>query len=127
VSKIKKTIADYRPFFALVELLDAFIAGELIAKDTKAVTRRLLKIRKAVLAAPQVPLPVSERPWEREGWCDEHGRCWLYFELDNGLRTPSWRLARPCDYDFTVKGVVWLALPHDALPVSLPQAGEVEA
>lgn len=74
-----------------------------------------------------VPVAVSERPWEREGWCDEHGRCWLHCEFNNGLRTPSWRLARPCDYDFTVKGVVWLALPHDALPVSPSQAGEVQS
>jgi hypothetical protein len=23
------------------------------------------------------PVPVSERPWEREGWCDAVGECWL--------------------------------------------------
>jgi len=72
-------------------------------------------------AAPAVvPVAVSERPWEREGWCDEHGRCWLYCEFLDGLRTPSWRLARPRYYDFTVKGVVWLALPHDVLPIAPP-------
>jgi hypothetical protein len=21
------------------------------------------------------PVPVSERPWERDGWCDAEGRC----------------------------------------------------
>ena len=56
MSKIKKTIADYRPFFGLRELLDALIAGELIAKDRKAVTRRLRRIREAVLAAPEVAM-----------------------------------------------------------------------
>ena len=24
------------------------------------------------------PVPVSERPWEREGWCDEQGGCWWW-------------------------------------------------
>lgn len=34
------------------------------------------------------PVPVSERPWEREGWCDVDGRCWLLTEDDY---YPQWR------------------------------------
>lgn len=43
-------------------------------------------------AAP-VPVPVSERPWEREGWCDKRGRCWCLSTLD-GL-PHRWWLVRP--------------------------------
>ena len=35
-----------------------------------------------------VPVPVAERPWEREGWCDEQGRCWWFCPesiLPNGM------------------------------------------
>ena len=39
-----------------------------------------LILARAVLArwghpTPQ-PVAVSERPWERDGWCDKQGRCW---------------------------------------------------
>jgi hypothetical protein len=48
------------------------------------------------------PIPVAERPWERDGWCDADGRCWFYrpaeipCRLANGtlfrwvLDTPDW-------------------------------------
>jgi hypothetical protein len=26
------------------------------------------------------PVPVRERPWEREGWCDADQRCWAWNE-----------------------------------------------
>jgi hypothetical protein len=26
------------------------------------------------------PVPVNERPWEREGWCDADQRCWVWNE-----------------------------------------------
>ena len=28
------------------------------------------------------PVAVSERPWERDGWCDEQGRCWAWHPFD---------------------------------------------
>jgi hypothetical protein len=39
------------------------------------------------------PVAVSERPWEREGWCDDEGRCWLRrrYEKDG----VTWRLMAP--------------------------------
>ena len=52
----------------------------------------------------------SERPWEREGWCDADGRCWMGDGGGNGF-VPSWRLCRPSD-----SCLPW-SLPHDALPV----------
>lgn len=64
------------------------------------------------------PVPVAERPWERDGWCDEQGRCW-------------W--GSPCGY---ITGAAWSlrgvalrktwethCLSATALPIP---AGEVE-
>jgi hypothetical protein len=60
------------------------------------------------------PVPVAERPWERDGWCDKEGMCWMG---DGGGRgfVPSWRLCKPSD-----SCLAW-SLPHWALPV--PQEG----
>lgn len=59
------------------------------------------------------PVPVSERPWERLGWCDERGRCWAWAHEVN-----CWQLLNPiiCA-DFV------LLLPAHALPIP---AGEVQ-
>ena len=47
----------------------------------------------AQLKAAPVPVAVSERPWEREGWCDSEGRCWCMSSLDGP--PPRWWLVRP--------------------------------
>ena len=58
------------------------------------------------------PVPVTERPWEWEGWCDAEGRCWFgtpkKYPADAGwiLREPEELLARHA-----------VSLPHHALPV----------
>ena len=57
------------------------------------------------------PVPVSERPWEREGWCDEYGMCWRFDPCDRGWW--SYGPILPSDGDpapFTH------LLPHHALP-----------
>jgi hypothetical protein len=56
------------------------------------------------------PVPVSERPWEREkGWRDAEGRCWWF----NHAGIPEWQLASDGPYgDFS--------LPHHALPLPTP-------
>jgi hypothetical protein len=62
---------------------------------------------------PPQPVAVSERPWEREGWCDEQGRCWLRGKVEG-----DWRLLHP-----TNSGVPQLkycfshSLPFHALPI----------
>jgi hypothetical protein len=28
------------------------------------------------------PTPVSEQPWEREGWCDAQGTCWMWHPVN---------------------------------------------
>lgn len=64
------------------------------------------------------PVPVSEHPWERTGWCDEYGRCWFGAPRDGAvdagwcLRKPSERLSHQT-----------ASLPAHALP---PPSGEVE-
>jgi hypothetical protein len=67
----------------------------------------------ALLRQPApAPVPVSERPWEREGWCDAEGRCWW------SVPNQSW----PCVYLMKVDSVLAAAdedahcLPHWALP-----------
>ena len=69
--------------------------------------------------APVVPVPVAERPWEREGWCDGQGRCWFFSPRFN-----TWSWERPPVA--LTRGVGrFLSLPAHAIP--LPQAGEGEA
>ena len=61
------------------------------------------------------PVPASERPWEREGWCDAEGRCWFGAPQDGPadagwiLRMPSERLSHQT-----------VSLPHHALPLPQP-------
>jgi hypothetical protein len=62
-------------------------------------------------AALAQPVPVSERPWEREDWCDAEGRCWMGDPGDAEF-IPSWRLCRPEDAPSMT-----CSLPYWALPV----------
>jgi len=58
------------------------------------------------------PVPVAERPWEREGWCDAEGMCWRFDPCDRGWW--SYGPILPSDGDpapFTY------LLPHHALPI----------
>ena len=68
------------------------------------------------------PVPVAERPWEREGWCDEEGKCWFYWpewSNENGdvvvLEPPMWEFRKPEALE-----VYPFSLPHHALPVPQP-------
>jgi hypothetical protein len=67
----------------------------------------------ARFARPTIkPVPVAERPWEREGWCDKCGMCWRFDPCDRGWW--SYGPILPSDGDpapFTY------LLPHHALPV----------
>jgi len=59
------------------------------------------------------PIPVAERPWEREGFCDAEGRCW-FGAPDRPGAVASWDLEREPSTDDTH----WL--PAAAIP--LPEA-----
>jgi hypothetical protein len=63
----------------------------------------------AVLARwgrPAQPTPVSERPWEREGWCDAWDTCWMWHPINF-----HYCLCRPDPSVHTH------SLPHWALPL----------
>jgi hypothetical protein len=71
----------------------------------------LVQYALARYARPTVePMPVAERPWEREGWCDAEGQCWMGDPGGAGF-IPSWRLCRPGDAPSMT-----CSLPHHALP-----------
>lgn len=77
---------------------------------------------KPVSLMPQ-PVPVSERPWEQEGWCDDQGRCWWFNPGQPAMSNPhiatsSWRLCQMLNG----KPMGSYSLPYNAL--TLP--GEVK-
>ena len=70
------------------------------------------------------PVPVAERPWEREGWCDAEGRCWLHRPAEIPCRLANgtlyrWVLDTPCwDEEGPLHDTH--SLPHHALPLPTP-------
>jgi hypothetical protein len=73
-------------------------------------------IRKALeQARPTIhPVPVAERPWEREGWCDAEGRCYGW---DGDY---WWMVGNPGAANETITH----CLPHWALPVPGAEVGQ---
>jgi Lar family restriction alleviation protein len=55
------------------------------------------------------PVPVSEQPWKREGWCDDQGRCWMGRPLPDAPDRWDWSSAVTADN-------ATHCLPHD-IPV----------
>ena len=96
-----------------LQLTVAAYGSELIAY-ARAVWAR------AQAARPASPLvPVSERPWEREGWCDAEGHCWRFDPCERGW----WSYGAPTD--LMGSPVPWTHMaPHWALP--LPAADQQE-
>lgn len=77
----------------------------------------LLQQQAAELAALRtgvMPVPVSERPWDREGWCDEEGRCWFL-----SSRFLTWSLESP-PVALTCQIARLHSLPFHALPLPWP-------
>ena len=107
-------------------LLEAFYAAALSEGGT-ADEVNLRGIRAALAAAPQerqaaiVPVPVSEQPWDREGWCDEQGRCWFFDPCDHG-----WWWLRSALFIDGDPAPLTHCLPAHALPLPSGE-GEVEA
>ena len=64
------------------------------------------------------PVPVSERPWEREGgWCDLDGECW-WCPPYSAVLQHCWVMVNPARVD-----AGWL-LPAHALPIPAPKGCE---
>ena len=87
-------------------------------------SNRLCRRARAALAQPEpevaeqrhlAPVPVSERPWEREGWCHEQERWAWFYNRRVGWRDaiPPESLKPPTLFPYTH------SLPFTALP--LPQ------
>ena len=73
----------------------------------------------ALTALKVDPVAESERPWKREGWCNEKGDFWAEGINTEGIA--EWKQAnRNCLGSWMVR-----CLPHNAIPA--PQAGDVEA
>jgi hypothetical protein len=56
------------------------------------------------------PVPVAERPWEREGWCDAEQACWAIGHRDR------WERVYVPGRDWSNPTYTHL-LPHHALPI----------
>jgi len=92
-------------------------AGANMRDDVLSFARAVIAADRARWGRPAVqPIPVSERPWEREGWCDNNGWCWC-FDADD--TDPFWSFDRPEAW------VCWThVLPHYALPIPEPTTQE---
>ena len=93
---------------------DARLIGNVRAED-------IADLCSAVIAglrpAPE-PVSVDQRPWERKGWCDADGRCWLFGKVEG-----DWRLMSATNSGLpSLKYCFSHALPHWALPVPQEQA-----
>jgi hypothetical protein len=68
------------------------------------------------------PIPVSERPWVQEGFCDAEGQCWWWHpdhkedDFSDGwmLINSRWAI---CHHDSDGSPVYTHCLPHHALPL----------
>jgi hypothetical protein len=90
------------------------IGNDLLARD--ALYTHLLNRARAYLAQPE-PVPVAERPWEREGWCDADGRCW-WGRPSEELCNSDWFLATRAEAEeFCDCSPPVVSLPHHALPI----------
>ena len=61
------------------------------------------------------PVPVSERPWEREGWCDAEGMCWWGHPSDDQTNA-GWVPGTWEDVEMVGLDSFTISLPHHALP-----------
>jgi hypothetical protein len=79
----------------------------------------LSRVQGALAALKVDPVAESERPWEREGWCNEKGDFWA--EGINGEGIAEWERANRNHLGN------WMVrcLPHNAIPLPAPQAGKV--
>jgi hypothetical protein len=106
-----------REDLATVSRLAVYGAGPGVTPGIFRVTLNTgaLDFARAILqryATPQPsPVPVAERPWEREGWCNAEGKCWFLMEICGDL---AWELEDPSS---TITFGRISCLPHNALPV----------
>jgi hypothetical protein len=69
------------------------------------------------------PVPVAERPWEREGWRDAEGICWWFHKATPDTNA-GWIPATHEDIELVGIEFFSHSLPHHALPVPGAEAGQ---
>ncbi len=86
-------------------------------KEAIAAARAVIAADRARWGRPAIePVPVAERPWEREGWCDAEGRCWWWHAATDDTN-PGWIPATYADIELVGVEFFDSSLPHHALPV----------
>jgi hypothetical protein len=110
-------------------LFDNYRSAIEFACDTKAegdiVVDNHIAFARAALARygtpANQPVPVSERPWEREGWCDAEGQCWWFHKATRHTNA-GWIPATHEDIELVGAEFFSHSLPHNALPT--PEANQ---
>jgi len=99
----------------LEEAAQAADAGQPYAAGKLTLAAQLLGERRPATK----PVPVAERPWERDGWCDAERKCW-WGRPSEELCNSDWFLATRAEVEeFCDDCLPVVSLPHHALP--LPQ------
>jgi hypothetical protein len=106
----------------LDDLADGFDQG---TPEERALERSATLLRQPAPAV--VAVAISERPWEREGWCDADGKCWWGRQADD-FCNPDWHYATRSEVEeFCSDAMPQVSLPWWAISIHQPpQCGEVE-
>jgi hypothetical protein len=116
ITRARAALAKAEPQGPSDEDLDD-LANEMLdwnCEGWRAYARAAIAADRARWDRPTIePVPVSERPWEREGWYDLNGMCWLYLghEYDGIPRWIYVHFLHATDGEYTH------SLPYNALPV----------
>ena len=87
-------------------------------KAERAATIHALRVVLARWGQPAAaPVPVSEQPWQRDGWCDQAGKCWFHSE---GREFGDWYLLPAA----SMTNAETHCLPWWAIPLPQPTTEE---
>lgn len=89
-------------------------------EEVDILTREHVSNYRAVIArwgSTPTPVPVAERPWEWDGWCDADGRCW-WGRASTEYMNHDWVMATRADIEeFCDDCPPDVVLPAHALPL----------
>lgn len=98
----------------LVQLGDAAYFGRAATRLEQQESKLVALVQQLAEPAKALVVPVNEQPWNRPGWCDAEGRCWLC----NSYSMGRWNYDTPPDpaQDWGRLGTVTHSAPHWAIP-----------